>query len=349
MAIAVLGIDIGTYAAKAVTLSNIKGGRATLQGLGMAQLPMDLILNWEDEPVPAKNAISQVMKNMVSRLKLTGRYVSTSVSGDSIVVKKIVMPKMTPIELKDAIAVEAEQYIPFSLNEVNLSYHILNTSLEINQMTVLLVAARKKIVQNYMDAINAAKLRPAVIDVDGLALCNAYEFTRPGNHDDVMLVDIGANMLNIIALDNGAPLIIKDEAGGGQYLTDELGVLFDLDQQEVEAIKFGQERAPNPGEAADVVDRVVANWIAAVERVMDAARAENPAYKADRIYLSGGSSLMPGLTDEFRKYFNLETTLFNPLLNTAYNAKKIDPEYIKHVGPQMAVSFGLALRKVEVQ
>ena len=349
MAISVLGIDIGSYAAKVVMLGNIKGSRAALMGLGMAQLPMDLVLRWEDEPVPATNAIAQAMKNLVARSKLTGRYISTSVSGDSIVVKKIVMPIMTPIELQGAIISEAEQYIPFSLNEVNLSYHTLSTSMETNQMTVLLVAARKKIVQNYMNAMTAAKLRPAVIDVDGLALYNAYEFTRPKNRDNVMLVDIGANMLNIIAINNGVPLVIKDEAGGGQYLTDELGALFDLNQQEAEALKFGQEKAANPGEAADVVDRIVANWIAAVERVMDAARAEDPSFRVDRIYLSGGSSLLPGLTDEFSKYFNLATELFNPLLNTTYNVKKYDPEYIKYIGPQMAVSFGLSLRKVEVQ
>jgi len=349
MAINVLGIDIGSYAAKVVMLSGIKGSRATLMGLGMAQLPTALILNWEIEPAPAKTAISQAMKNLVARLKLSGKYVSTSVSGDSIVVKKITMPVMTPAELKTAIIGEAEQYIPFAINEVNLSYHILETSSLDQQMTVLLVAARKQVVQNYMEAMALAKLKPAVIDVDGLALCNAYEFTHPDNKDNAVLVDIGANMLNIIVLNHGVPIVIKDEPGGGQYLTDELGERFDLPQDEAEAVKFGAEPAANPGEAAELVDRAAANWIAAVERVMDAARAENAAYKADKIMLSGGSSLIKGLAEEFGKYFGLDVEHFNPLQNTTYNAKKYDPEYIKYIGPQMAVSFGLALRKVEVQ
>lgn len=349
MAISVLGIDIGSYAAKVVALGGIKADRAALLGVGMAQLPTSLVLRWEDEPAPAKTAISQAMKNLVSQLKLTGKYVSTSVSGDSIVVKKIILPTMSPTELKTAIVGEAEQYIPFSINEVNLSYHVLDTSQADNQMTVLLVAARKGVVQNYMDAISIAKLRPAVVDVDGLALCNAYEFAYPGNTDDAILVDIGANMLNIIVLNRGIPMVIKDEPGGGQYLTNELGNLFDLVQEDAEAIKFGAEIAPNPGEAAEAVDRIVANWIAAVERVMDTARGENASYRANKIMLSGGSSLIPGLADEFSKYFNLETSLFNPLLRTTFNAKKFDPEYIKYIGPQMAVSFGLALRKVEVQ
>jgi len=349
MAINVLGIDIGSYAAKVVMLTNIKGSRANLMGLGMAQLPTQQVLNWEDDPAPAKTAISQAMKNLVARLKLKGRYVSTSVSGDSIVVKKVNMPAMPDNELKSAILEEAEQYIPFPIHEVNLSYHVLGPNQLGPGITVLLVAARKKVVQNYMEAMAVAKLKPAVIDVDGLALCNAYEFANPSNMDDAVLVDIGANMLNIIVLNKGVPMVIKDEPGGGQYLTDELGNLFDLGQEEAEALKFGAEAAPNPGEAAEAVDRIAANWIAAVERVMDAAKAENHDYRPQKILLSGGSSLIKGLPEEFMKYFNLETKLFNPLLATSYNTKKFDPEYIQYVGPQMAVSFGLALRKVEVQ
>ncbi len=349
MAINVLGIDIGSYAAKVVTLAGVKGNRATLLGLGLAQLPTSLVLNWEENPVPAKTAISQTMKNLVRNLKLTGKYVSTSVSGDSIVVKKITMPLMSPADLKGAITEEAEQYIPFSIKEVNLSYHILGTSPADNQMTVLLVAARKNVVQNYMEAMAMAKLRPAVIDVDGLALSNAYDFVYPGNRNNVILVDIGANQLHIVVLQNGQPMVIKDEPGGGQYLTEELAGLFNITPEEAEAIKLGAEAAPNPGEAAEVVDRMVANWIAAVERAVDAARAEGAAYRPEGIILSGGSSLLPGLPEEFQKYFNLRAELFNPLLSLTFNPKRYDPEYLKYIGPQMAVSFGLALRKVEVQ
>jgi len=348
MALSVLGIDIGSYAAKVTVLGGVKGRKASLLGLGMAQLPMDVVLNWEENPDPAKVAISQAMKNLVTRFKLGAKYVSTSVSGDSIVVKKINMPAMSETELKAAISGEAEQYIPFPLAEVNLSHHVLGKDPDSGGLVVLLVAARKKIIQNYMQAVAVAKLRPAVIDVDGLAICNAYEFINPGNRDDVVLVDIGANKIAIIILNNGMPLLIKDEPGGGQYLTNEIGDHFNLDQAQAEAVKFGAEPAPEPGLAAEAVDRAAANWMAAVERVMESARGEVRNYRPSRIYLSGGSSLIPGLAGEFGRHFNIETQLFNPLLAAAYNSKKYDPEYIQYIGPQMAVSFGLALRKVEV-
>ncbi|UQZ89189.1 hypothetical protein C4J81_08250 [Deltaproteobacteria bacterium Smac51] len=349
MAIHVLGIDIGSYAAKVVMLGNIKAGRATLLGLGMSQLPNDVVLEWEDNPAPARTAISQAMKNLVARSKLTGKYVSTSVSGDSIIVKKIIMPVMSGDSLKKAVMEEAEQYIPFAINDVNVSYHILETSPLDNHMVVLLVAAKKSVVQNYMEAISLAKLKPAVIDVDGLALFNAYDFLHPDQHDNVVLADIGANMLNITVLHNGLPMIIKDEPGGGQYLTNEIASIFDMDMADAEAVKFGSMEAPNPGEVADAVDRAVGNWIAAVERVLDSARAEDSLFRPTAIYLSGGSSLLRQLPEEFEKYFGIRVERLNPLTSTNYNAKKYDQEYLEYIGPQLAVSFGLALRKVEVE
>ena len=351
MASRVLGVDIGSYAAKAIALGGVKDHKATLLGLGLAQLPMEAVLNWEADPAPAKLAISQAMKSLAESFlwpPLAAKYVSTSVSGDAVVVKKINIPAMSEDKLKTAIVGEAEQYIPFPMPEVNISYYVLEKDPETGAMVVLLAAVRKKMVQHYMEAVALAKLRPAVIDVDGLALCNAYEFVNPGNRDNIVLANIGANKIVVVIINRGLPLIIKDESGGGQYLTNEIGDFFNLSQAQAEAVKLGAESAPNLGEAAEAVDRVATYWMAAVERVVDAARREAASYRPSRIFLSGGSSLLPGLTEEFSKYFRIEARLFNPLLATTFSLKKYDPEYITQVGPQMAVSFGLALRKAEV-
>lgn len=347
MAIHVLGIDIGSYAAKAVRLGNIREGRATLLGLGLSGLPGDAVLEWEDNPVPARTAVSGAMRNLVTKAGLSGKYVSTSVRGDSTIVKKITMPLARGEALAKSVMGEAEQHIPFPLADVNLSWHVLETSPVDNQMTLLLVAAKKTVVNNYTEAIALARLKPAVIDVDGLALFNAYDFVRPGQADDVVLADIGANMLNIAALQRGLPMVIKNEPGGGRYLTRKIAVAFDMDEAQAEAIKFGAQAAPDPGRAAEIVDRAVSNWMAAVERVLDAARAEDAAYRPGAIYLSGGSSLLKGLPEEFEKHFGLETARLNPLIGLNYS-KKYDPAYLEYIGPQMAVSFGLALRKAEV-
>ncbi len=349
MATNVLGIDIGSYAAKVVTLGALDGNQADLLDLGLAQLPSALVLNWEEEPAPARTAIGQAMKNMTDRLKLNGQYVSASVSGDSTAVKKITLPLMSPDELAEVIAEEAGPHLPFPLEEVNLSHTILATFPETRQMSVLVVAAKKQVVRNYVEAMALAKLKPAVLDIDGLALCNAYEFTRPANRDNVILLDIGARKLRLVVLRDGVPMIIKEEAGGGQYLTDELAAGLGLGLEEAEAVKFGAEQAPNPGLAAEVVSRVTAGWIDTVKRTLALAGEEAPGYQADGLFLSGGGSLISGLAGQFQKHLGLRTALFNPLLNVNFDAEKYDPEYLRYIGPQMAVSFGLALRRVDIQ
>ena len=349
MASRVLGMDIGSYAAKVTVLGGVKGRKADLLGLGLAQLPMEAGLNWEADPAPAKAAISRAMKNLADRLQLNVKYVSTSVSGDAVAVKKINLPAMSEDQLRSALPGKAEQFLPFPLSEANISRHILRKDPDTGVLTVLLAAARKKVIQNYMEAVTEAGFKPAVIDVDGLAVCNAYEFVNPGNRDNVVLADIGANKITVVIISHGVPAVIKSGAGGGQYLTREISDRFSLNQVQAEAVKFGAEPAQNPGEAAEAVGRAAANWMASVEWVIDAARREAAGYYPSRIYLSGGSSLLPGLTEEFSRHFNIETQLFNPLLASAFSLKRYDPGYITQVGPQMAVSFGLALRKAEVK
>ena len=345
----VLGLDIGSYAAKATVLGGVRGRQAKLLGLGLAQLPMDAVLNWEEDPAPAKAAVSRAMRNLVDRCRLPAKHVSTSISGNSIVLKKVSLPALNDSALEAAILSAAEQCLPLPLAEVNLSHHVLVRRPGSGGLVVLLAAARKKVIQNRLEAVAAARLKPAVIDVDGLALCNAYDFVNPGHRDNVVLTDIGANKITTIVLAHGLPVVIKDEPGGGQRLTNEIGERFNLNRFQAEAVKFGAEPASNPGAAAEAVGRAAADWMAAVERVLEAVRQRAAEYQPSRILLSGGSSLLPGLADEFGRHFDIETGIFNPLLAAVYSPRKYDPEYLQHVGPQMAVSFGLALRKAEIQ
>ena len=177
----VIGFDIGTFAAKALLL-NIKGkGRSqtvTLAGLGMAQLPAGLMVQWEDQPVPARNAMTNAMKTITKVCRLSGgKFAALSLSGDTMIIKKITMPITSQKELRSSLSLEAEQYIPYPINEVIIDGHILGTDDRNGQMSVLLVAARKEVVYNYIQALAATKtLKPAVIDVDSLALYNAYDF-----------------------------------------------------------------------------------------------------------------------------------------------------------------------------
>jgi type IV pilus assembly protein PilM len=348
----VIGYDIGTFAAKAVLL-NIKGKgssrQVNLTGLGISQMPPGVMSQWEDQPVPARTAMSAAMRSLLKHSKLqSGKYAALSLSGDTMIIKKITMPVTSQKELRKSLALEAEQYIPYPINEVIIDGHILGTDDRSGQMSVLLVAARKEVVYNYIQAVAVTKvLKPAVIDVDALAFYNAYDFHNPDSRDNVVLVDLGASLMHTTVIYEGSPHTIKEENVGGQRITEDLEDAFDIGSDDAEAIKLGASAAPNPMEAAEVVDRVVSNWIAALERALESVKAEIPEYRATRILLAGGSALINGLAAQFQNHFQIPSEIFNPFKNVKYTLKKFDPAYIEYIGPQMAVSFGLAIRKVE--
>jgi type IV pilus assembly protein PilM len=350
----VIGFDIGTYAAKAVLLS-IKGkGRSlsvALDGLGLAQMPFGIMSQWEEQPLPARRAMSTAMSSLVKLAKLKhGRFAALSLSGDTMIIKKINMPATSQKELRTTLAMEAEQYIPYPINEVIIDGHILSTDDALGQMSVLLVAARKEVVNSYIQAVTLTKiLKPNVIDVDALALYNAYDFVFPESRENAVLVDLGATLMHITVLAGGMPHTIKEENVGCQLINDDLEDTFGLNPEEAEAVKLGAMAAPNPAEAAEVVERIVSNWLAALDRALESVRAESPDYKPSKILLAGGGAFMKGLPEQFQKHFGVTCQVFNPLNHVKINPKKFDQSYIEYIGPQMAVSFGLAIRKEEVR
>jgi type IV pilus assembly protein PilM len=345
----VIGFDIGTYAAKALLL-NVKGkGRnqvVSLDGLGLCQMPGGVMSQWEDQPVQARTAMSAAMRSLFKLCKLNhGRYAALSLSGETMIIKKISMPVTSQKELRQSLALEAEQYIPYPISEVIIDGHILATDDNYGQMSVLLVAARKEVVFNYIQAIALTKvLKPAVIDIDVLALFNSYDFVYPDSRDNVVLVDIGASMIHITVLTDGLPHTLKEENIGGQRLTEDIEDTFNLSPEEAESVKLGSVTPPDFNECREVVDRIVSNWQAAIERSLEATRAEVPNYNPSRIFLAGGGANLTGLAAQFQSYFNVPTEIFNPLSHVKINPKKFDQSYIDYIGPQMAVAFGLAIR-----
>ena len=194
--------------------------------------------------------MTAAMKSLVKLSKLKGgRYAALSLSGETMIIKKISMPVTTQKELRQSLVMEAEQYIPYPINEVIIDGHILASDDRYGQMSVLLVAARKEVVNNYIQAIALTKLlKPTVIDVDALALFNAYDFVYPESRDNVILVDIGASLIHITGIVDGMPHTIKEEPIGGQRLTEDIEDAFELPPEEAEAVKLGTMEPPNRSE-----------------------------------------------------------------------------------------------------
>lgn len=316
-----------------------------LKHIGVAYLPPEAIIEGSiQEPGVVTNAI----KNLVRALKIKVRNVCTSVSGYSVIIKKINLPTATRQELAENIEVEAEQFIPFDINDVNVDFQIIGQAEgQEDQMEVVLVAAKKDVIDTYMEIFIEAGLKPTIIDVDVFALENAFTQSYAEVEETIALVDIGANKMNINIIKNGISLMTKDAAIGGALVTGEIQDHFDLDYAEAEAIKLGGAKAPDEEAVAEIISRAVEGWVAESKRVVSLFESSYPDEKLQTIYLSGGSSRIDGLDRYFEKELGIPVRIFNPFIHIGFDASKFDPAYIEYLGPQASVGVGLALRRGE--
>ena len=340
----IVGLDIGSHTLKAVVLDAGKSGMI-LKNMGVAHLPPDVIV---EGVVENEKFVIGAIKNLLKSLKISLKNVCTSVSGYSVIIKKITIPSATREELSKNIEVEAEQFIPFDISEVNVDFQILGEkSGQADQMEVILAAAKKDIIDAYTNLIVNAGLKPEIIDVDVFALENAFTNTFPDVEDTIALIDIGANKMNINIIKEGASLMTKDSASGGARVTADIQEQLDVAYEEAEGIKLGAIEAEDMDAVRNIIGQAAEGWANESKRTIEYLETSYPNEKLKAVYLSGGSSRIEGLDRYFQQELGVPVRIFNPLQSIRIDEKKFDPDYVRYMGPQMAVCLGLALRRGE--
>lgn len=341
-----LGLDIGSHAIKACELQRASDGQHRLLTLGSVLTPPDAI---EDGGLADADAVAAALSPLLLNLKSKNRKVAISVSGHSVIVKKISLPVMSSADLKQHIISEAEQYIPFDIDDVYLDFQDLQTNHEEDDHSdVMVVAASKELVNGYLEMLEGLGLQVAVVDVDAFALENAVDTTLPQG-ENVALVDIGAAKMNINLLSGGSSALTRDIMLGGQELTSQLQRALDLSFAEAEALKIGQTPAtPEQREkAAAVVLDTCRQWGEEIKRAIDFYLTTNEEQPIGRIIVSGGSARLVGLADFLTRECELPCSVFNPFDKLATDRDKFDEAYLQAVAPEMAQAFGLATRQAE--
>ena len=339
-----VGLDIGSSAVKLVEVK--AGGKAgaeyQLMSIGLEPLPPEAIV---DGAIMDSGAVIDAIQRLFSTLRVKTVEVATSVSGNAVIVKKISLPQMSPEELAESIHWEAEQYIPFDIQDVALDYEVVEGGSGGN-MDVLLVAVKKDKISDHTSVIAQAGKSPTVVDVDVFALQNCYEVNYgvdPGRV--VALLNIGASVMNINILRGGTSIFNRDIAVGGNQYTDaiqkELNVSFD----QAEAMKRGGD-----GSSAEtvrpIVQAVSENIALEIQKTFDFFKATSSEDRIDRIFISGGASVVPGLRELLGDRFEAGVEFLNPFNNVTYNPRDFDPDYINEVAPSAAIAVGLAVRRV---
>jgi type IV pilus assembly protein PilM len=341
----VVGLDIGSSAVKAVELKPAgKGFRVA--AFGAEPVPPDSIV---DGAIIDGTAVAEAIRRVFDSKAFKTKEVAASLSGSAVIVKKISLPVMTAAELDESIYWEAEQYIPFDIQDVNLDYQILDNGSADGKSTmeVLLVAAKKEKIADYTGVIAQAGRTPVVVDVDAFALQNAYELNYGFEPKSVVvLLNAGASAININIIANEQSVFTRDISLGGNAYTEAVQRELNLPFESAELLKKGY---PVDGATFDdvlpVLRAMTENVLLEVQKTFDFFKATASTDHIDRIMLSGGASRVEGFAEALQERFGTTVEMFDPFKKVTLDAKKYSSDQRDAIVPTAAVAVGLALRR----
>ena len=340
----IVGLDIGSSSIKAVELKKSRG-EVELVHIGLEPLASDIVV---DSMIVDSGSVSSAITKIFNENNIKSKAVATSVSGHSVIVKRIPMQTMDDAELAASISTEAAQHIPFDIADVNVDYQILSEDSG-PQMDVLLVAVKKDKILNYTNVLSLAGKSPAVVDIDAFALQNCYEYNyEPSPSSTVALLNLGASVMNINIVKGTTPLFTRDVSVGGNQYTDSLQKELDLSFDDAESLKLGNKVGTVSEDAkAPILQQVTEIIVLEIQKTFDFFRATAAGEHIERIYLAGGSAKVPGLMEALRQEFSLPVEMLNPF-QRIQAAAGVATDLIDRNAGQLAIAVGLALRSFEI-
>ncbi|MDD8025508.1 MAG: type IV pilus assembly protein PilM [Acidobacteriota bacterium] len=348
----VVGLDIGSHGIKAVELNiRHKAGRDaySVARIGYQPLPHEAIVEGQIIDAPA---VAEAIRSVCDKAKISNKDVAVSISGNSVIIKKISLPAMGSDELAESIIWEAKHNIPYPYEETNVDYVVLKSHGEASAGTeILLVAVKKEKVAAFANLIGQARKNLVAIEVDAFALANALEINYPEEvaEQTVALVNMGATVTTIVISDRGTPQLFRDLSLGGSLFIESLRKDLNVGLEEAEALLRGR---PSKTVEAFQVDAVLSmntrSLIDEVEKTFSFFQAEDKREnRIERILLGGGLANLRTISAAFEQKFSVKTTLFDPFRRVHYNEKKLTSEYYQEMAPFFGVATGLATRQRE--
>lgn len=333
-----VGLDVGSSAVKLVSLT---GGRSgyQLRAVGSELLPGKSIV---DGAIVKREEIAEAIRRIFQVQEVKSNRVSTSVSGHSVIVKKITLPVQTPEEVRESIQWEAEQYIPFDIADVYLDYHVVGPTEDGSQTNVILVAAKRDTIDDQSDVITLADKMPMIVDIDSFALHNVYETNyEPGDEEVAALLNIGASLMNVNIAQGQEMVFTSDIAMGGDYYTEYLQRDLGVSYEEAEEYKLGNAPEELQVSVSSVLQSVSEILVLEIQKTFDYFRTAAQFDEIQTIYICGGASRTEGLRDYLEETFQVAVEFLDPFKNIAGNGVAL-PEEGSRIG--FAVAVGLALR-----
>jgi len=335
-----VGLDIGSGLIKVAVIDHSKRVPELVR-VTVTPLLADAIVEGE---VMDPGIVADAIQGALSSAGVTSKAVVTAVGGRDVIIKKIQIERVKEQQARELMRWEAEQHVPFDMESVELDFQILDPDADGLEMSVLLVAAKRELIESKMRMLTDAGLEPAVVDVEAFALHNAFELNHPDAMNGVVgLLNIGHDVTNINILDDGVPLLTRDLTVGARRFREDLQRERGLSADEAQALIQGYDRSPHLDSVIETRGEEIA---VGIERAA-AFLAQSARSKQMRsIYTCGGGSRIPGLNEMLAKRLKLTVQQANPLANLSVRDGALASLVTDEIAPLLMLPIGLALRKV---
>jgi type IV pilus assembly protein PilM len=339
----VLGLDIGSTSIKLAEL-DVSRRAATLTAFAMAPLPPQALVNGDFADV---SAISEVVSGLFQTLQSNRKQIACSIFGNSVIVKKVSIPKMEEKMIVEQIKWEAEQYIPFDINEVNLDFRVLKSSAaNAETMDLLLVAAKQESIFKYSDILKNLGKNLAIVDVAGFSLAQCFERNYGSTTNQVFaLIDVGGLITNITIVDRGEIAFSRDILMGGATYTTEIEKGLGLSYNEAESMKLSAARGQAvPDELLTILNSSHQTLCEEISASLEFYLNASPG-NINACYVTGGGSRTPGLLQQLETVVKAPCQKLEPFRKIRC-AQKISADVIMDIADISSVALGLGLRSV---
>jgi type IV pilus assembly protein PilM len=334
-----IGLDIGSGFVKVVEVDH-SSGQPEVTRVAMRPLLPDAIVEGE---IMDYGLVSDTVQGLFQELGIKGAEVVTAIGGHDVIIKKIEMDRMKESDAREVIRWEAEQHVPFDIKSVELDFQILNPHEEGLQMEVLLVAAKRELVDNKVGLLQDAGINPIIIDVDAFALHNAFQYNYPdAMHGIIALVNVGHETTNVNILENGVPILTRDIPFGSRRIREDLQRERGLTAEQAEDVVQARETVDD---LERFVDSSADEIAVGIERASAFLMTRDDGETLGKIFLSGGGARVPGMVESLGRRMNVETHLVNPFERVPVRADAAGEISIDEAAPMLLLPLGLALRQ----
>ncbi len=340
-----VGLDIGSSLVKVVEV-DFSHSQPTLRKLGVVPLPPEAIVDGE---VMDRLLVVDAIRECAAQAGIRGGDVVTAVSGRALIVKKVLMDRMDADDAREAIFWEAEQHVPFDIDDVSLDFQILENEGTGNQMQVLLVAAKKELIHQHADLVREAGMEPRIIDLDAFAVQNCYEANYDNEPNKVVgLLNIGAEVTNLNIVQGGTPQFTRDLSVGRTRFVEEVQRELNIGREEASRLLAAERPDGVSTEAMrSVIGRAAEELSGGLERSFAYLKNTEGGAQLDSIVLAGGGAKIPMLRTHLAERHEVAVEVLDPLRNVSYEPELFAEQSADEVAPLLAVGVGLALRRLE--